>query len=90
MGWSTDTLDAKSGVSSRTLSRIKSEGGLEKNTVAILKCIKQTLEQSGIEFIGSLGEGLGVRRWKQTQRSLRRAYLRNLILDTRAAPKGGI
>ena len=90
LGWSIDTLNAKSGVSSITLRRIKPEGGLEKDTAANLKCIKQTLEQAGIEFIGSVGEGLDVRHCKQTQRSLLRAHIRNLILDIRAAPKGGM
>jgi hypothetical protein len=52
-------------VSSRTIRRIESEGGLEKATAANLKLIKQTLEQAGVEFIGSVDEGPGVRLWKQ-------------------------
>ena len=64
LGWSLDVLDEKSGVSSRTIRRIESEGGLEKATAANLKLIKQTLEQAGIEFIGSADEGPGVRLWK--------------------------
>ena len=65
LGWSLDVLGEKSGVSSRTIRRIESEGGLEKATVANLKLIKQTLEQAGIEFVGSAEEGPGVRLWKQ-------------------------
>ena len=65
LGWSLDVLGDKSGVSSRTIRRIESEGGLEKATTANLKLIKQTLEQAGIEFIGSVEEGPGVRLWKK-------------------------
>ena len=65
LGWSLDVLGEKSGVSSRTIRRIESEGGLAKATAANLKLIKQTLEQAGVEFIGSVDEGPGVRLWKQ-------------------------
>jgi transcriptional regulator with XRE-family HTH domain len=65
LGWSLDVLGEKSGVSSRTIRRIESEGGLEKATAANLKLIQQTLEQAGVEFIGSADEGPGVRLWKQ-------------------------
>ena len=65
LGWSLDVLGEKSGVSSRTIRRIESEGGLETATAANLKLIKQTLEQAGIEFIGTAEEGPGVRLWKQ-------------------------
>ena len=64
LGWSLDVLGEKSGVSSRTIRRIESEGGLEKATTANLKLIKQTLEAEGVEFIGSADEGPGVRLWK--------------------------
>ena len=65
LGWSLDVLGEKSGVSSRTIRRIESEGGPEKATTANLKLIKQTLEAAGVEFIGSADEGPGVRLWKQ-------------------------
>ena len=67
LGWSLDVLGEKSGVSSRTIRRIESEGGLEKATSAHLKLIKQTLEQAGVEFIGRADEGPGVRLWKRLQ-----------------------
>ena len=66
LGWSLDVLGEKSGVSSRTIRRIESEGGLEKATTANLKLVKQTLEAAGIEFIGSADHGPGVRLWKQS------------------------
>ena len=65
LGWSLDVLGEKSGVSSRTIRRIESEGGLEKATTANLKLVKQTLEAAGIEFIGSADDGPGVRLWEQ-------------------------
>ena len=65
LGWSFDVLGEKSGVSSRTIRRIESEGGLEKATAPNLKLIKQTLEQAGVEFIGRADEGPGVRLWKR-------------------------
>jgi transcriptional regulator with XRE-family HTH domain len=65
LGWSLDVLGEKSGVSSRTIRRIESEGGLAKATAANLKLIKQTLEQAGVEFIGRADEGPGVRLWKR-------------------------
>ena len=67
LGWSLDVLGEKSGVSSRTIRRIESEGGLKKATAANLKLIKQTLEEAGIEFIGSANDGPGVRLWKKPQ-----------------------
>ena len=65
LGWSLDVLGEKSGVSSRTIRRIESEGGLEKATTANLKIIRLTLEQAGVEFIGTAEEGPGVRLWRQ-------------------------
>lgn len=65
LGWSLEVLGKKSGVSARTIRRIESESGLEKATEANLKLIKQTLEDAGIEFIGSVEEGPGVRLWSQ-------------------------
>ncbi len=65
LGWSLEVLSKKSGVSARTIRRIESESGLEKATGANLKLIRQTLESAGIEFIGSVEEGPGVRLWSQ-------------------------
>ena len=61
LGWSLDVLGEKSGVSSRTIRRIESEGGLEKATAANLKLIKQALEAAGQRPVSSLprmGAGL--------------------------------
>ena len=65
LGWSIDVLAEKTSISSRTIKRIEATIGIPNATAANLKLIKQTLEQAGVEFIGSADEGPGVRLWKQ-------------------------
>ena len=65
LGWSIDVLAEKTSISSRTIKRIEATSGIPNATPANLKLIKQTLEQAGIEFIGSVDDGPGVRLWKQ-------------------------
>ena len=64
LGWSIDTLAKRSEVGVRTINRIEAQSGLPKATAANLKIIRLTLEQAGVEFIGSVEEGPGVRLWK--------------------------
>ena len=63
LGWSFETMAEKCGVSSRTLRRIESEDGLQKATNANLRLIRETLQAAGIEFIGDVDDGRGVRLW---------------------------
>ena len=65
LGWSIDVLAEKTSISSRTIKRIEHTIGIPNATAANLKLIRQTLEQAGIEFIGSADDGPGVRLWKQ-------------------------
>ena len=65
LGWSIDVLAEKTSISSRTIKRIEATIGIPNATAANLKLIKQTLEQAGVEFIGTAEEGPGVRLWKQ-------------------------
>ena len=65
LGWSIDVLAEKTSISSRTIKRIENTIGIPNATAANLKLIRQTLEQAGVEFIGSVEEGPGVRLWKQ-------------------------
>ena len=65
LGWSIERLSRESSVSVRTIKRIESEGGLSSATPANLKLIRETLEAAGVEFIGSEGEGPGVRLWRR-------------------------
>ena len=64
LGWSIDLLAEKTSISSRTIKRIENTIGIPNATAANLKLIKQTLEQAGVEFIGSADDGPGVRLWK--------------------------
>ena len=63
LGWSVADLAARSSVSTSTVKRLESEGGIEKVTPGNLRLIRETLEAAGIEFIGGPGEGPGVRLW---------------------------
>ena len=65
LGWSIQLLAEKSLVSVRTIKRIESEGMIEKVTPANMKLLRETLEAAGIEFIGEVGEGPGVRLWSK-------------------------
>ena len=65
LGWSIDVLAEKTSISSRTIKRIENTIGIPNATAANLKLIRQTLEQAGVEFIGSADEGPGIRLWKQ-------------------------
>ena len=68
LGWSIQTLAAKSLVSVRTIKRIESEGMIDKVTPANMKLLRETLEAAGIEFIGEAGDGPGVRLWARPNR----------------------
>ena len=65
LGWNISDLANEASVSISTIKRAETPEGFSKATAANLKLIKQTLEQAGIEFIGSADEGPGVRLWKQ-------------------------
>ena len=69
LGWSFEMMADKCGVSSRTLRRIESEGGLDSATNANLRLIRETLQTAGIEFIGDEGNGPGVRLWSNSNQS---------------------
>jgi len=69
LGWSIQTLADKSLVSVRTIKRIESEGMIEKVTPANMKLLRDTLQAAGIEFIGEVGDGPGVRLWSKPNQS---------------------
>ena len=64
LGWSVNQLAEMCSVGARTIHRIESEGGIDRATPANLKLIRETLEAAGVEFIGTPGEGPGVRLWR--------------------------
>lgn len=63
LGWSIQELSDKCLVSVRTIKRMESEDGLASATPANVRLIVTTLEAAGVEFVGSPGEGPGVRLW---------------------------
>jgi transcriptional regulator with XRE-family HTH domain len=63
LGWSVDKLAEVSAVGVRTIHRIEAQVGMPNATAANLKLIRETLEAAGIEFIGDVDEGPGVRLW---------------------------
>ena len=65
LGWSTQKLSEESGVSARTLNRIETSEGFLSATAANLKLVELTLNAAGIEFIGEVGDGPGVRLWSK-------------------------
>ena len=65
LGWNISDLATEASVSVSTMKRVETPEGFSKATAANLKIIKQTLEQAGVEFIGTAEEGPGVRLWKQ-------------------------
>ena len=69
MGWSVQRLAEESLVSSRTLNRIETSSGFAVATPANLKLIQQTFEAAGIEFVGDVGNGPGVRFWARVNAS---------------------
>jgi len=65
LGWSTQKLADLCHVSSRTLNRMETAEGFAVATKANLSLVQKTLEEAGIEFIGSANDGPGVRLWKE-------------------------
>ena len=61
--WSIDDLSNKSGIGTTTLKRLESADGVPNAQVRTIEVIKKTLEEAGIEFIGTPESGAGV-RWK--------------------------
>ena len=63
LDWSIERLSKETAVSSRTIMRIEDQSGVPSATKANLSLLVTTLEAAGIEFIGSPGDGPGVRLW---------------------------
>ena len=63
LGWSISTLAEASNVSISTVKRIETKTGFERATPANLRLIRTTLEAAGVEFIGGVNDGPGVRLW---------------------------
>ena len=69
LGWSISKLSERSSVSISTIKRLETEEGFKKATDANLRLIRETFQAAGIEFIGDVGEGPGVRLWSKPNQS---------------------
>ena len=65
LGWSTQKLANQSHVSSRTLNRMETAEVFAVAIKANLSLVERTLEEAGIEFVGSAKEGPGASLWKK-------------------------
>ena len=61
--WTGADLAEKSGVAFSTIMRMETVDGVPNSTMKTIEAIKRAFEDAGIEFLGSPGEGAGV-RWK--------------------------
>jgi transcriptional regulator with XRE-family HTH domain len=60
LGWSHSDLAEYSGISISTIKRFEGNQSVPRNRMNNLETIKQTLENHGIEFIGTENDGPGV------------------------------
>lgn len=58
--WSSGDLAEKSGVGSATIKRMESMNGVPSGHVKTLLSLKTTLEEAGVEFLGSPDKAPGV------------------------------
>ena len=61
LGWTARDLATKSGIGFSTMIRLEASEGVPNSNVKTLDAVQRSLEESGIEFIGSPDDGPGVR-----------------------------
>ena len=59
--WSLEDLSEKTHIGTTTLKRFESGEGVPNGHFRNLETIKKALEEAGIEFIGTVDDGAGVR-----------------------------
>ena len=59
--WTADDLAQKSEIGVATIRRLEAMNGIPKGQARILDAIQRTLEQAGVEFIGTPDHQPGVR-----------------------------
>lgn len=65
LGWDQMELADRAQIGSATVKRIEARPGIVSGTMDTAVRLKGALEAAGIEFIGSPGDGPGVRLWKK-------------------------
>ena len=68
LGWSARDLAERAGIGLRTLLRLEQIDGVPPSRSTTLLDVQNALENAGIEFIGTLDEGPGVRLWHKENR----------------------
>ncbi len=63
LDWTRSDLSKKSGVGFSSMQRLESADGVPGAQFKTLEAIKDAFEKAGIEFIGTVDDGAGV-RWK--------------------------
>ena len=61
LGWTARDLATKSGIGFSTMIRLEASEGVPSSNVKTLDAVRRSLEESGIEFIGTPEDGPGVR-----------------------------
>lgn len=61
LGWTAAKLAEQSGIGLRTIMRIEADEGIPKTTTGTLTKVQSALVSAGIEFIGTPGDGPGIR-----------------------------
>lgn len=59
--WSVDELARRSGVSARTIKRMEAAEGIPNSNAPNIASLRATLEDAGIEFIGTPDDAPGIR-----------------------------
>jgi transcriptional regulator with XRE-family HTH domain len=59
--WTIEELAERSGLGVRTIKRFEAFDGLPASRTSTLSALKTALEAAGIEFIGTLEDGPGIR-----------------------------
>jgi len=59
--WSADDLAVSAGVGVATVRRFEAVGGIPSGQIRVLEAVKKSLEDAGIEFIGTPEDRPGVR-----------------------------
>ena len=64
LGWTAQQAGDKSGLTRETIQRLEKHSDIPPSRTQSLLDLQKAFEEAGVEFIGSPGDGPGVRLWK--------------------------
>jgi transcriptional regulator with XRE-family HTH domain len=67
LGWSATATAERTGLTRETVQRLERHKDIPPSRTQSLLELKRVFEEAGVEFIGNVGEGPGVRLWKKTK-----------------------